>query len=153
MSRCPTSMSQIQNMPEPSWFVRQGIKGLFKAMGASSTTASTAGYTASTLTSLLVHFNHHTHFVPDADHVTDVASSLGDTVDVIDHAQSLHDHVVAFHLHFGSADTGTYDPSSSTATFPDGTVVTNPYQDASRQIYKTTDNWVNGSNPSTVEKT
>lgn len=55
---------------------------------------------------------------------------------------------------FGSSsDTGTYDPDSGTATFPDGTVVTNPYQDAQGQVYETKDNWVNGQDPYTVEET
>ncbi|MBD2462357.1 hypothetical protein H6G89_15020 [Oscillatoria sp. FACHB-1407] len=55
---------------------------------------------------------------------------------------------------FGSSsDTGTYDPVSGTATFPDGTVVTNPYQDAHGQVYKTREDWVNAQDPHTVEET
>lgn len=52
------------------------------------------------------------------------------------------------HLHFGnSTETGSYDPDTDTATFPDGTTVESPHQDSYGQIYKTTEDWINGQNP------
>lgn len=51
-----------------------------------------------------------------------------------------------------SPNTGTYDPDSETATFPDGDVVEKPYQDAQGQVYKTREDWVNGQDPYTIEE-
>jgi hypothetical protein len=45
-----------------------------------------------------------------------------------------------------SADTGTYDPKTGVATFPDGTTVTNPYTDAAGQVYKSREDWLKGQN-------
>lgn len=42
-------------------------------------------------------------------------------------------------------DTSTED--SSTVEFPDGTEITDPYTDASGQVYETHDDYIEGSDP------
>ncbi|MBE7385452.1 MAG: hypothetical protein F6J95_029145 [Leptolyngbya sp. SIO1E4] len=123
-------------MPGPSWFVRQGAKELLKSIGADPGTATVGGYVASTVSSLVFH-DHHTHFVPDADQVADVADSLSDSTDAIDqvadiadspsdstdaidHTQNPHGYASTPRPHFGSYDSSP-DAGSDT---PDGSYLT-----------------------------
>jgi len=89
------------------------------------------------------------------DHHDDFDVSVNDfdhhDLDLTDH------HDVSFnqpHVNptFGnSVDQGTLDPQTGTATFPDGTVIQNPYQDQYGQVYKTREDWLNGQNGYTQE--
>lgn len=95
-------------------------KELLKSVGAAPATATVGGFIASTVSSLVFH-DHHTHFVPDADQVAD---SLSDSTDAIEHTQNLHGYTSTPRPHFGSYDSspdagsdtlsGSYLTSSST---------------------------------------
>jgi hypothetical protein len=87
------------------------------------------------------------------DHNDDFDTSATD----FDHHDFLDHHDVSFnqpqvHPTFGnSVDQGTLDPQTGTATFPDGTVIQNPYQDQYGQVYKSREDWLNGQNGYTQE--
>ncbi|EKU98729.1 hypothetical protein Lepto7375DRAFT_8041 [Leptolyngbya sp. PCC 7375] len=83
----------------------------------------------------------------DYDDTPDDMSLDLDDYDIVS-GDNLNLHPTHVNITFGSsADTGTYDPNTGEATFPDGTTAQDPYQDSYGQIYKTKDDWVNGTNP------
>ncbi|MDB9522228.1 hypothetical protein PN480_09720 [Dolichospermum circinale CS-1225] len=57
-------------MPGPSWIFRQFVKGIAQSAGADPITSVIISRTAGGLSSLIFH-DHHTHFFPDSDEITD----------------------------------------------------------------------------------
>jgi hypothetical protein len=110
-----------------SILVRFGTKAIASAMGADPLTQAAVSRAVGWVTAHLT-FDHHSQAVAE---YLDTTHDMYNIHEVADGTSTIHHGDLTF---------------GKTTEFPDGTHIENPHTDALGYIYKTKEDWVNGTN-------